>query len=43
MKHGQVKRAGKLVGHNAIIAILCVLWILPVVWLYAPPSAAIPA
>ena len=33
MKRGQVKRAGRLLGHNAIIAILCVLWVLPVVWL----------
>ncbi len=40
MSNRSLKKTGKLVGHNAFIAVLCVIWIIPIVWLLVTSFSA---
>ena len=42
LRAGAAKRTTKIVLHNAFIAFLCVVWILPIVWLVCTSFSAYP-
>lgn len=39
---GRIKRSSKIFLHNAFIALLCVIWLIPIVWLVCTSFSAYP-
>ncbi len=40
MTSGKIKRGGKILAHNAFLALLCFIWIIPIVWLVCTSFSA---
>lgn len=40
MKKQKIKKALKITGHNAVIAVLAIIWIIPIVWLLCTSFSA---
>ena len=42
LRAGRIKKGSRIVLHNAFIALLCVIWLIPIVWLVCTSFSAYP-